>query len=158
MFYRKNILIGKNFFVFKYTVKCIINFSNSHYFYWNEGNRFTFRYSLPNGKYTLSYSKPNTQEKASYILRYHNKMMNIFAFLRSWNHVIHIASFRSTRYLIKSFGCFQFSKRVSNWNKSKIHIYCGRNFKYYNRNTNIHIQINVSGFIMNLIFLCVLWF
>jgi len=45
--------------------------------------------------------------------------MFIFAFRRAEKQVLHISPFRSTCYILKSFGYSYFSNRVSNWNKAK---------------------------------------
>jgi len=48
-----NMMIGNDFFVFKYPFKCKQKFPNSHYFYFYEGNRFTFMCAPPNEKNNL---------------------------------------------------------------------------------------------------------
>ena len=59
------------------------------------------------------------------------QQMCIFRIWGVEEHVFHITSFRPTSYVIKIFGCFDVSKRVSNWNKIKIHIYVGFIFQIY---------------------------
>ena len=42
-----------------------------------------------------------------------------FRILRSWKHGIPILPIRSARYVLKSFGYFEVSNRLRNWNKVK---------------------------------------
>ena len=53
------------------------------------------------------------------------EMIFVFAFWGAEKHVIHIASFRPTRYVLKSFRYLDVRNRVRNWNKVKNYILVG---------------------------------
>jgi len=53
------------------------------------------------------------------------QLMSFFRILRTEKHVIHIAPFRFTSYVLKSFGCLEVCNRVSNRNKGKKLIFVG---------------------------------
>ena len=44
---------------------------------------------------------------------------SFFTFWAPEKHVFHIATFRTTSYVLKRFGCLEISNRVSKWNKGK---------------------------------------
>jgi hypothetical protein len=48
---------------------------------------------------------------------------SFFVFRGAEGHVFHIVPFRTTRCVLKSFRCLEFSNRVRNWNKFKNNIY-----------------------------------
>ena len=56
---------------------------------------------------------------------------SFFAFWGAENHVFHIAPFRSTRYVLKSFRFMDVSNRVSKWNEVKSFIFVGSILQIY---------------------------
>jgi hypothetical protein len=76
--------------------------------------------SPPNDKYNFSYSKywnSRKRQLRTWFLCF--SCCSFFGFWWAEKHVFPIAPFRSTSYVLKSFGCLEVSKRVTNWNKCK---------------------------------------
>jgi len=80
-----------------------------------------------------------------------------FRNLRSSKARFHIAPFRPTRYVLKSFRYLEVRNRVRNLNKFQNIIFVGRTSIMPIGITNIHIEINVSVFINKRSFISVLW-
>jgi len=68
---RTNMLIGNEFFVFKYQLKFKNIFAYSHYFYWHLVKRLTFICPLTYDKYNLSYTYTYQTKNVSYLLDFH---------------------------------------------------------------------------------------
>jgi hypothetical protein len=80
--------------------------------------------SPPNDKYNLSYSRNQHSRKRqlrTWFLCF--SWSSFFAFWGTVKQLFHIASFRSTSYVLKSFGCLEVSNSVSNRNKVKHRIF-----------------------------------
>ena len=76
--------------------------------------------SPPNDKYNLSCSSTQHSRKRqlrTWFLCF--SWCSFFAFCGVEKQIFHIAPFRSTSYVLKSFGCLELSNRESNGNKGK---------------------------------------
>ena len=72
---------------------------------------------------------PNTQENFSSVLDYYGSADVHFShFWGDEKQLFHIAPFRSTIYVLKSFVCLEVSSLVSKWNKGKNLIFIGSTF------------------------------
>jgi len=74
-----------------------------------------------------------------------------FAFWGEGKHVLHIAPFCPTRYVLKSFRYLEVSNLVRNWNKVNNFIFLGRNFNYANWKYQYSYTNFVSYFINKLV-------
>jgi len=71
------------------------------------------------------------------------KLINFFAFWGAEKHVIHIAPFRPTTYILMRFRCLEVSNRIENWYKFKNYIFVGSKPQLY----QLEIQIFIYKFI-----------
>ena len=102
-------------------------FAHYHYCYWTLGNRLTFRCSLLMTSIINHTRETNTHWKRqlhTWLLC--SSCWSFFTFWGAEKQLFHISPFRSTSYVLKSFGCLEVCNRVSKWIEGKNLIFVGQ--------------------------------